>query len=56
MRIGPGILRLRGIDQSQQFVNLKGFGSLSNDTFEAGRSLIVLPGVILSDSSLKLAV
>ena len=56
VRIGLGILRLRGIDQSQQFVNLEGLGSLSNDAFEADRSLVVLPRVILSDGSLELAV
>ena len=44
---GLGILRLRGIDQSQEFVHLKAFGHLANERLQLRRSLGKVAGLIL---------
>ena len=56
MRIGLGVLGLRGVDQSQEFVNFEALRNLAQQCLPGGCGFCKMSGIVLGDGRLELAV
>ena len=54
MRIGFRVLRLRGIDHAEEFVDVEALGNLAQKAFELLGSFGEVAGVVIREGGLKL--